>query len=160
MATVYHAEPGGPSASFTIGNAGTDAYPSSSSASTIYFVEFTGSQRGRVTFSVDSNPSTCNGTTSTGCPKGTIVVVNGNIDIDSASEGFEGVIIVRDPNNFRATAAPLVYENKGEFALRGFANVEGDLLLRGSVNPLDTAGVTNRPGFYNIQLWSWREVYE
>ncbi len=160
MATVYHSEPGGPSASFTIGNTDTDAYPSSSSASTIYFVEFTGSQRGRVTFSVDSNPSMCNSTTSAGCPKGTIVVVNGNMDIDSASEGFEGVIIVRDPNSFRATAAPLVYENKGEFALRGFVNVEGDLLLRGSVNPLDTASVTNRPGFYNIQLWSWREVYE
>jgi hypothetical protein len=160
LATVYHSEPGGPSASFTVGNTGPKAYPGSSSVSTIYFVEFTGPQRGTVTFSVDSDPATCNNTTSTGCPKGTIVIVNGNMDINNSSKGFEGVIIVRDPNNFRATATPLEYKNAGEFALRGFVNIEGNLLLRGTANPLSTSDVINRPGFYGMKLWSRRELHE
>jgi hypothetical protein len=85
------------------------------------------------------------------------------MDISSSSKGFEGVIIVRDPNNFRAAATPLEYKDTGEFALRGFVNfvnIEGNLLLRGTSNTLSTSDVINRPGFYAMKLWSRRELHE
>jgi hypothetical protein len=154
----YYTKVGGANSSVTIGNTGSEAYPNSSTHGTVYFVEFTGPDKGKVTFSVDSPTSSCNSTTSTGCPKGTIVVVNGDFETSSSAEGYEGVVLVHDPNpNDTVT---LSYKSTGNFNLRGFANVDGSMSLAGSVNPLATVAVVNHPGFYSIRQWSWRELYE
>ena len=43
--------------------------------------------------------------------------------------------------------------------VEGFVVASGDMTIRGSVSP-STVSPTTRPGFYEVRLWSWRELYE
>lgn len=123
-------------------------YPTSaSSRQTIYYVEFTGDTRGSVDYALS------------GTREGTIVVVNGDFRTSPSSTGFTGVVIVRDPNNFADTANPLQYINQGAFTFTGYINVEGSATLKGSADPVLTEDVLRRPGFFDVSLWSWRELY-
>jgi hypothetical protein len=119
-----------------------------SSKQTIYFVEFTGSTRGSVDYSVP------------GTREGTIVVINGDFKTSASADGFTGVVIMRDPNNFAATATPLQYTNQGDFTFTGYLNIEGTATIKGSANPILTQDVLKRPGFFDVSLWSWRELYQ
>ena len=124
-------------------------YPlSASSKQTIYYVEFTGSTRGSVDYSAS------------GTREGTIVVINGDFKTSASADGFTGVVIMRDPNNFAATANPLQYTNQGDFTFTGYLNIEGSATIKGSANPILTQDVLRRPGFFDVTLWSWRERYQ
>lgn len=124
-------------------------YPTSaSSKQTIYYVEFSGSTRGSVDYAVS------------GSREGTIVVINGDLRTSPSSAGFTGVVIMRDPNNFAATSTPLQYTNQGDFTFTGYLNIEGTATIKGSANPILTQDVLKRPGFFDVSLWSWRELYQ
>jgi hypothetical protein len=124
-------------------------YPASaSSKQTIYYVECKGSARCNVDYSAS------------GTREGTIVIINGDLKTSASSTGFTGVIIMRDPNNFAATATPLQYNNQGDFTFTGYLNIEGTATIKGSANPILTQDVLRRPGFFDVTLWSWRELYQ
>jgi hypothetical protein len=126
-----------------------DDYPASADLRTVYFVEFlnpdgTYGAKGEVNYTSDAAGA-----------NGTLVVVNGDF-IFAGNEEFGGVIIMRDPAD-----NGLVFDVRGDVGLDGFANVEGGIFVRGSVD--STAGDAvlgeRRVGLYTVERWSWRECY-
>ena len=128
---------------FTIGSNGGDAqYPNNSDDTTVFFVEFTGNSKGDVKYKEDF------------VPKGTTVVINADVTTNNSSPGYQGIFLIRDPQN-----NDLLYKNAGNFNLEGYVNIEGDMKIRGTVDPFGSEEVANRPGFHDVDIWSWREVY-
>lgn len=143
-------------------------YPMNSTlGGTVYFVEFaggtddapnyTGTTRGQVQYDVRRTSN------ADGFVKGIVVVVNGDLatsnSAGSATNGFQGAMVVRDENPDGFTTA-MKYENEGSINVNGFVNVEGDMFLQGSVRGfLPGALVNGLPGLIDINLWSWRECY-
>ncbi|MGH3090091.1 MAG: hypothetical protein ACRDSJ_22655, partial [Rubrobacteraceae bacterium] len=130
-------------------DAGSDfAWPANSTHTTVVFVEYTGaSGTNRVEWKVgsDSDPPV----------KGTLVVNGGNFKMTQNRACLQGVAIVRGG----------IYEEGesdnvgGNTCLDGFVNASGTIKINGSPEPLASDEVLNRPGFYGVRLWSWREVY-
>jgi hypothetical protein len=81
-----------------------------------------------------------------------MVVRDGNLTVSDSSSGFSGAIIVT--GNGADTGR---YD--GGASVEGFAVASGDMTIRGSVSP-STVSLPTRPGFYDVRLWSWRELYE
>lgn len=141
---VYHTSSGG-----TV-NVGSDfSWPADADERTVVFVEYTGAGGGnQVDWEVgdDSDPPV----------EGTLVVKGGNFRTTQNKACLKGVVIVRGG----------VYEDGdsadagGNTCLEGFVNASGDIEIKGSVKPFASGEVFNRPGFYNVEQWSWRELYE
>lgn len=135
------------------GQAGGDSpkYPYPSEPNTVYFIEFTGST-GTVNWQV--NTSTLGGLTS----RGLVVVVNGNFIYRGSASRFEGPIVIH-----RSASTPsgtvLTYTAEANSQLDGFTNIEGDLIMGGNSGPFLSSSVLTRPGYYNVEQWSWRECY-
>jgi Tfp pilus assembly protein PilX len=157
----------GQSSCHTGGGAGT--YPCNSSLTgTVYFVEFAGGTDDSPVYGTKGQAEyNVKGTTNAdGLVKGTVVVVNGDLETSSSAgsgtNGFQGVMIVRDPNDADNTNEDNVmkYVNGGSFGIQGFVNVEGDISLQGSVNGFNPGVLVNGlPGLVDTSLWSWRECY-
>ncbi len=97
-----------------------------------------------------------------GCPtqaKGLIVIENGDFDISNSSNGFDGIVIVKkDPNNPASTTG--VYKNSGNKTVKGFVIADNQMTIGGTADPFSVVGdYVQRPGFYNMRQWSWRECY-
>lgn len=121
-------------------------YPSDSDDQTVFFVDAqgdTGDLEYRVNTGDDSNKA-----------EGIIVVKDGNLKISNSSNGFKGVIIIT--GNGTDTG---FYRSIGNTTVEGFVVSDGNMILRGDVAPLAAGDFTNRPGFYGVDLWSWRECY-
>lgn len=117
-------------------------YPDPSSDQTVFYVKANG---GTVTYKASHTP----------VAKGLIVVENGNFKFNNASNGFDGVVIVT--GNGSTTGS---YESLGNDTVKGFAIAAGTMKMGGTVDPLALEGdYTQRPGFYNMKQWSWRECY-
>jgi hypothetical protein len=120
----------------------TDAdYPASSNDRTVFFVD-AGGATDSIEYGVDRTPRA----------RGTMVVRDGNLTVSDSSSGFSGAIIVTGNN-----ADTGRYD--GGDSVEGFVVASGDMTIRGSVSP-STVSLTTRPGFYDVMLWSWRELYE
>ncbi len=120
----------------------TDAdYPASSNDRTVFFVD-AGGATDSLEYGVDRTPQA----------RGTMVVRDGNLTVSDSSSGFSGAIIVT--GNGADTGR---YD--GGDSVEGFVVASGDMTIRGSVSP-STVSLTTRPGFYDVRLWSWRELYE
>ncbi len=128
--------------SFTIDD---DNYPNPSDQTSVVCVEFTDDSKGSVSFKPSDR-------------QGTMIVINGDLAPSSSAGTFKGVMVVDDPDPSDSTVP--VYKDAGSFSLEGYVNVEGDIELKGSVSPSGSEDVANRPGFYNVRQWSWRELYE
>ena len=87
--------------------------------------------------------------------KGVIVVRNGNFDFSNSGNGFEGVIIVI--GNGTTTG---LYDQEGNTPLDGYVSASGNMTIAGNVEPSTTIDFTNLNSFFDVQLWSWRELYE
>lgn len=107
---------------------------------TVYFVD--GQD---VSFRVSSTP----------LASGILVVRNGNFTMSNASNGFKGIVIVI--GNGTTTGK---FTTVGSTSLDGFAFASGDMTFGGSVTPNTTTDYTNLLSFYDIKLWSWREMYK
>ncbi len=102
-------------------------------------------------------------------PKGVIIVRNGNFSFSSSSTGFQGVIIVIGNGNLTAAGAcdansganrKGYYTQSGSGQLDGYVAASGCVRITGDVSPSTTIDYTNLNSFYDVKLWSWRELYQ
>ena len=98
-----------------------------------------------VTFKVNSTPQA----------SGILVVRNGNFEINNASNGFKGIVIVIGNGTTNGN-----FKTIGSTSLDGFAIASGNLTFGGSVTPNTSTDYTNLLNLYDVRLWSWRELYQ
>ena len=141
---IYRTSSGG------VVDVGTDfAWPANAKDDTVVFVEFTSAGgTNRVDWSVGNN--------SDPPVKGTLVVNGGDFKQTQNQACLEGVVIVRGGVYEDGSAV----DAGGNTCLDGFVNATGAIEIKGNVDPIAPGAVINRPGFYGVRLWSWRELYE
>jgi hypothetical protein len=133
------------------GNLNLSNWPDNSSENTIVFVEFSGAGSSNtvkwdVSGSCTDNPP----------KKGTLVVTNGNFTTQPNRAQLQGVVIVRGGEVADGTSS-----DPGKTCLEGFVNAQGTITIAGNVSPLASEELADdRPGFYGVRTWSWRELYE
>lgn len=161
---TYVRRPPGDTTFDILDGTGVGQFPKNSSLTdTVFFVEFASGTDDAPIYGAKGKATYKAGTENAdGLGKGTVVVMNGDLDTNSSGANFEGAMIVRDPddtdNNIEANV--MKYDNGGSININGFINVEGDIKLRGSVNGfLPGALVNGLPGLIDVSLWSWRECY-
>ena len=117
----------------------------SKGAQTVIFVD-AGGNTANVDYRVNTTPKA----------QGTIVVKNGNFKISNSSNGFKGIVIVTGDGVNTGK-----YSNVGSDTVEGFVIASGTMEIGGGVAPFSaTDNFTDRPGFYGVKLWSWRELYQ
>ncbi len=73
----------------------------------------------------------------------------------NSSNGFKGVMIITGNGTTTGT-----YGSSGNDTVEGFVIADGNMTIRGTVAPFTvTEDLANRPGFFGVKLWSWRECY-
>ena len=114
------------------------------------FVEGTQANPLNVEFKINSPGSTP-------LPRGILVVKDGNFNFSNAfsRNGFNGVILV--VGNGTTTGQ---YTQGGNVQLDGYAASSGEMKLSGAVEPSTTIDYLNLNSFYDLKLWSWRELYQ
>ena len=84
--------------------------------------------------------------------KGTLVVDGANLKI-AGNDAFDGITIVQG-GRFEGNGA-------GSKACWGsYVTADKGIDLSGNFDPIVPSNAVNRPGFYGVELWSWRELYE
>jgi hypothetical protein len=94
--------------------------------------------------------------------RGIIVVNDGNFELNSQSQGFQGVIIVVGDGGNAQTGAGGTghYEQRGVAKLDGYVTASSNITIRGEVDPdLTTEEIVDLNTFVDVKLWSWRECY-
>lgn len=132
-------------AHFQTGNSISD-WPENSTDSTVVYVDASGVGAGGVTWNV-----------SEGCDapvKGTLVVDGASLKV-AGQDAFSGVTIVRGGEFEEAE-----FESTGKSCWDGFVSADGEMKIAGTPDPFVSQEVQRRPGFYGVETWSWREVYE
>ena len=159
----------GPTANLEEACVGTGPkWPASSDISTVVFVRFTNAasiNTNLLTWAVD-HPSYPND----GCDaveddlatpaKGTLVVQNGNFKTGQNKLPLRGTVVVKGsaPNVGTNGTGLFSYEDTGGACMESFAHASGDMDIGGNPGAV-TQERGNRPGFFGIRLWSWRECY-
>ncbi len=125
-------------------------YPEGSTNLTVFYVKANGAE---IEYNVpyeDPYP------TKQGRPRGLMVIEEGNLKISNSSKGFNGAVIIT--GNGTSTGN---YTSTGNDTVEGFVIADGTMNIGGDVGPSAALGdYTQRPGFYNMKLWSWRELYQ
>jgi type II secretory pathway pseudopilin PulG len=117
-------------------------YPSPSSDQTVFYVKANGAT---IDYFAGYTPQA----------KGLIVIENGNFEISNSSTGFDGVVIVTGDGTSTG-----LYKNTGNKTVKGFVVADGLMTIGGGVEPFSVIGdYTQRPGFFKMKSWSWRECY-
>lgn len=125
-------------------------YPEGSTNLTVFYVKANGAEIDYNVAYADPYP------TREGKPRGLMVIEGGNLKISNSSKGFNGAVIVT--GNGSSTGN---YTSTGNGAVEGFVIADGTIGIGGDVGPSAALGdYTQRPGFYNMKLWSWRELYQ
>jgi hypothetical protein len=98
----------------------------------------------------------------TGCrgpiQKGTLVIRGGNFSTKSNTALFQGVVVVRGAEGMEGTDLGSSSDT-GNTCLDGFVNATSEIKIAGTVRPSSSLETLNRPGFYGVRTWSWRELY-
>jgi hypothetical protein len=87
--------------------------------------------------------------------KGVLFVENGNFTTQHNTARLEGAVIIRG-----GWLEDGEFESTGNLCLDEFANAEGEIKIRGSVNTGATPDMSNSPGFYSMRTYCWGELYE
>ena len=82
--------------------------------------------------------------------KGVLVVDGADLEGNGNRMPFSGATIVRDGG----------FKVGGNICWDGFVDAEEEMTISGTPDPFVSPEVQNRPGFYGVELWSWRELYE
>lgn len=129
------------------GNESLTDWPTDSTDETVVFVEFDSATtlKWSVSGNCDDDPP----------KKGTLVVKGGNFTTQPNKALFRGVVMVRGGEVDDGSSS-----DTGNTCLEGFINASGPIKIAGDVEPFASEAVTDRPGFYGVELWSWRELYE
>jgi hypothetical protein len=116
----------------------------------VYFVD-----GADVVFKVNSNQFPGNTGNNNPVARGILVVRGGDLQMNNASNGFEGLIIVIGNGSDTGN-----YDQGGNVQLDGYAAASGTVTIHGSINPSSSVDYTNLSTFYDVKLWSWRELYQ
>ena len=126
------------------------SWPDGSTDRTVVFVEYTGGGDNEVVWEV---PGDC----SDDPPKrGTLVVSNSKFEMAQNRALFAGTVIVRGGDNEDSNSVDI----GGGSCIHGYVNATGTITTAGEVRRSRSASEENRPGFFDVRLWSWRELYE
>jgi hypothetical protein len=146
----------------TTGNESLSSWPANSSQTTVVCKVFkNANSSNKLTWDVG-------GTTNllgdyAGCKgperKGTLVVRGGNFSTKSNTALFQGVVVVRGADGSDGTDLGNSSDT-GNTCLDGFVNATSEIKIAGTVRPSSSLEVNNRPGFYGVRTWSWRELYD
>lgn len=126
------------------------SWPDGSTDRTVVFVEHTGSGDNEVVWEVlgactDDPPK-----------RGTLVVSNSNFEMAQNRALFAGTAIVRGGDYEDANSVDV----EGGSCIDGYVNATGTISIAGEVRRSGSGSEENRPGFFDVRLWSWRELYE
>ncbi len=124
-------------------------WPAGSTDETVVYVRFTGGIGNHA----------ANWRVQGGCPddppkRGTLVIENADLTIHPNTALLDGVVIVRG-----GQAADGAYSDSGGACSGGFVHAVGGIEIGGNVRSEGTQNLSERPGFYGLRLWSWRECY-
>lgn len=138
-----------------------DTWPDNSNFSTVVCYEFTDTSSAH-TLSWNVNGNTNLAAPYDGCKgpikEGTLVVKGGNFSTKSNTALFRGVVVVRGPSGSESALGSS--SDTGNTCLDGFVNATGPIKIAGTVRPSTSVDARNRPGFFGVRQWSWRELYE
>lgn len=126
------------------------SWPDGSTDRTVVFVENTGDGNNEVVWEV---PGAC---TDDPPKRGTLVVSNSSFEMLRNRALFAGTVIVRGGDNEDANSVDV----GGGACIDGYVNATGTITIAGEVRRSGSASEENRPGFFDVRLWSWRELYE
>lgn len=87
--------------------------------------------------------------------QGTLVVKGGNFTTQSNRAILRGIVVVRGPVGSDGSST-----DTGNTCLDGFVNATGKITIAGSVKPSTSFEGEDRPGFYGVRNWGWRELYQ
>ena len=141
-------------------------WPANSDISTVVFVKFTNAatiNSNLLTWVVD-NPSYSDecaaGSTLAPPAKGTLVVENGNFRTQSQTLPLRGTVVVKGsaPGVGTSGTGLFSYQDTGNACMQSFAHASGDIDIGGNPGAF-TEERGNRPGFFGVRLWGWRECY-
>lgn len=132
------------------GNRSIEDWPEDSTDNTVVYVEFNGEGNNELTWSVSGN---CDDEGD--AKKGTLIVDGADFDLGQNQALFSGVTIIRG-----GEFAEGEFDSTGKPCWGGFVNADGSITIRGTAASPISKDVVNRPGFYGVELWSWRELYE
>ncbi len=114
------------------------------------FEEHTGDGSNEVVWEV---PGACTG----GSPmRGTLVVSNSNFEMTQNRALFAGTMVVGGGGYEDASSVDI----GAGYCIIGYVNATGTITIAGEVQRSGSALEENRPGFFDVRLWSWRELYE
>ncbi len=143
---------------FSIGDstANVSSWPDNSTNETVVYYRFTDGTPGN-----NQLKWTVPGSCSDNPPKqGTLVVEGAGFTTQPNRARFKGVVIVREGEFVPSNADDGTSSDSGNTCLEGFVNASGNITIAGSVTPSSSADLANRPGFYGVRQWSWRELYQ
>lgn len=123
-------------------------WPDGSTPSTVVYYEFKNAGSNSLKWGVS-------GSCTDDPPKqGILVVENASFTTQPKKALFRGVVVVRGGEVSDGSS-----DDTGKTCLEGFINAEGTVKIAGNVSPANLPPDTKRPGFYGVDLWSWRECY-
>ena len=88
--------------------------------------------------------------------RGTLVVSNSNFEMAQNRALFAGTVVVGGGGNEDGNSVDI----GGGSCIDGYVNATGTITIAGEVRQSGSASEENRPGFFDVRLWSWRELYE
>jgi hypothetical protein len=89
---------------------------------------------------------------------GTLVIRGGNFSTKSNTALLRGVVVIRGPEGVDSDLGSS--SDTGNTCLDGFVNASGTIKIAGTVRPSTSLEANNRPGFYGVRTWGWRELYQ
>ncbi len=141
-----------------------NSWPNNSSYSTVVCYTFTNpASNNELRWSVGGSTNITEGSYS-GCKeprkRGTLVVRGGGFTVKPKTALFEGVVVVRGPLDQESEVSNTDEAGlSGNTCLDGFINSTGAIKITGTVRPSGSTEINNRPGFYGVRTWGWRECY-
>ena len=126
------------------------SWPDDSTDRTVVFVEYANDANNEVVWEV---PGSC---TDGETKRGTLVISNGNFEMAQNQALFAGTVLVRGGDYEDGNSV----DAGGGSCIEGYVNATGLITIAGEVRRPGSASEENRPGFFDVRMWSWRELYE
>ena len=146
----------------TTGNKDLASWPANSSYSTVVCKLFKNtSSNNKLTWNVGGTGNLTGAYTGCKGPiqQGTLVIRGGNFSTRSNTALFRGIVVIRGAEGTEGTDLGNSSDT-GNTCLDGFVNATSEIKIAGTVRPSTSIEANNRPGFYGVRTWSWRELYE
>lgn len=123
-------------------------WPDNSDERTVVFVEFTDTGNNRAVWDVSGSCSLEDR------KRGTLVVEGGDFVTAPKKALFSGAVVIRGGDYEEGE-----FDSAGNSCWEGFVIAEGDMTINGTATSFVSESVVDRPGFYGVEVWSWREEY-